>query len=251
MTYASSVRTALALGFALSFCGQISMAQQSSVPETQSQTSARTATAQSSTPAPEQKLEALAGTFEEIKGDHTLGSTDAPVDMIIYASVTCPHCASWFASVWPGLKRNYVETGQVRVIFRELPTAPAQLAMAGFQIANCAPDDQYFTVIEHLMKEQQNTMQAVRDGKGVEIFLSHAKLAGIDNEDDMNACFNNAEGTAHIQLSSMLANAGGITSVPGFIINGNPFKGQPEYIEMSKHFQTLLNQSFTPLPKDP
>ena len=246
MKYTSWLSTTLTLGFALTFSGQMSMAQQSSMSEESSHTS----TPQTSTPAPEQSPQTLAGTFEELKGDHALGSKDAPIEMIIYASVTCPHCAHWFASVWPDIKHSYVETGQIRVIFRELPTSPAQLAVAGFQIANCAPDDQYFAVIEHLMKEQTNTIKAVQAGKGVEIFIEHAKLAGIENEEDMNACFNNAEGSTHIQQSGMLATAGGITSVPGFIINGTVFKNKPDYIEMSKHFQTLLNQSFTPLPKN-
>ena len=72
------------------------------------------------------------GSFQETETDHVLGSVSAPTTVIIYASVTCPHCAYWFDTVWPGLKSDYVETGKIRVVFREFPTAPAQLSFAGF-----------------------------------------------------------------------------------------------------------------------
>ena len=59
--------------------------------------------------------------------DMAIGRADAPVTVIEYASVTCPHCARWHTQVFPEFKRRYVDTGQVRFIFREMPTGPVEV----------------------------------------------------------------------------------------------------------------------------
>ena len=64
----------------------------------------------------------------EAPDDHTLGSEDAAITMIVWASVTCPHCANWFANDWPIVKRDLVETGKMRFIFREFPTRRSRTA---------------------------------------------------------------------------------------------------------------------------
>ncbi len=189
------------------------------------------------------------GTFSELSTDHTLGAVDAPITMIIYASITCPHCANWFTGIWPDIKANYVEKGQVRVVYREFLTAPAQLAFLGFQIANCAPEEDYFTLIEHQMKEQENTIQGVKDGNGKETYLAIAKLAGLENEEQMNACFDSSSGRETINRAAQLAQDGKINSVPNFIINGQVYKGGADYLPLTKYFESLLGQNFTPIPK--
>lgn len=189
------------------------------------------------------------GTFTELPNDHTLGKENAPITMIIYASITCPHCSHWFTGVWPDVKANYVDKGSVRVVYREFITAPAQLAYLGFQLANCAPEDDYFTLIEHQMKEQENTLQGVKDGNGKAVFLAIAKLAGLETEEQMNTCFDSATGRDKLQQAAQLAQAGEINSVPNFIINGKIYKGGADYLPLTKHFESLLGQSFTPMPR--
>ncbi len=222
---------------------------------------ASTASAQESTPIPkndhaghdhakpETPTTILPGTFSELEGEHTLGEKTAPLSMIIYASVTCPHCAHWFQDDWPQIKTNYVVTGKLRVVFREFPTAPAQLAIAGFQIANCAPEDKYFSLIEHQMNEQDNIIEGVKAGKGLETYLAIAKLAGLENQAEMNACFDNEEGRQKMQNAMDLAASGGLISVPNFIIGGELYTGQPEYLPLKKHLDTQLVQQFTPFLK--
>lgn len=182
----------------------------------------------------------LPGTFSQLDTDHVTGDKDAPVTMIIYASVTCPHCAHWFETVWPDLKINYIETNKLKVVFREFPTAPAQIAVAGFQLANCGPEDQYFSMIEHLMTEQENTMHGVQGGKGLEVFLAHAKKAGINTEEDMNACFDNKDGLQRIQNTMELAQSGKINSVPAFILDGKFLDHSSDYDPLTKHIDELL-----------
>src|SRR5690606_16108881 len=89
------------------------------------------------------------------EGDMALGAPEgAKVTVVEYASVTCPHCAAWQEEVWPQFKARYVDTNQVRYVFRELPTPPANVAVAGFMIARCAGEDKYFDVVHAIMESQ-------------------------------------------------------------------------------------------------
>lgn len=100
------------------------------------------------------------GTQFERAGDRAIGSANAPVTLIEYASTSCPHCADFHDEVYPTIESRYVETGQVRFVFREMLTGQPQLAQAGFMLARCAPEDRYFDVIGLLMDQQQAIFQA-------------------------------------------------------------------------------------------
>src|SRR5271154_19423 len=85
-------------------------------------------------------------------GDVTLGSEKAPVTVIEYASMTCPHCAHFSTTTFPELQKRYIDTGKVRFIFREFPLDA--LAAAGFMLARCAGNDKFNPVIETLFAKQ-------------------------------------------------------------------------------------------------
>ena len=189
----------------------------------------------------------LPGTFTERADDHVLGAKTAPITMIVYASVMCPHCAHWFNSVWPDVKKSYVNTGKLRVVFREMPTPPANIAAIGFQIASCAPKDQYFDMIEYQFQEQENIITELKAGRGKEKYLNIAKKSGLETEDDMNKCISNQAGIEHINTSVKLAGAAGINSVPNFIINGEKYKGGSDFLALGKHINGLLSGGSTPL----
>jgi protein-disulfide isomerase len=76
-------------------------------------------------------------------GDKILGSESAPVTIVEYASVTCGACAAFHQQTYPTLKSKYIDTGKVRLIMREFPTAPAPVAIGGFMLARCG-NDRYF-----------------------------------------------------------------------------------------------------------
>ncbi|MBL4871426.1 MAG: DsbA family protein [Robiginitomaculum sp.] len=192
---------------------------------------------------------AVEGVFSELPTDHAIGSSTASLHMIIYASVTCPHCSHWFTGVWPDIKANYVDTGKVRVVFREMITEPAQLAYLGFQLANCALDNDYFSVIEYQMKEQENIIKAVQAGNGKSTYMAIAKLAGIKTEAEMNTCFGNPDGREQLNRSMKLATEGKISGVPAFIVNGRVYKESQDYLPLTKYFESLLGQEFSPISK--
>ena len=86
-------------------------------------------------------------------GERVLGKADAPVVMIEYASATCPHCAEFHVDVLPEIKKKYVDTGKVKLIFREFPLDDR--AMAVFMLARCLPEDEYFQTVDSLFRQQK------------------------------------------------------------------------------------------------
>ena len=234
-----STLTVLGTAFLLSL-GSISstaIAQSSPIPEA---TETKTDTA---------KAEIPEGTFSQLPSDHVIGQATAPITMIVYASVTCPHCSHWFKSVWPDIEENYIKTGKVKMIFREFPTAPAQLAIAGFQIANCGDEDMFFPIVLHQMVEQEAIFEDVKTGKGEERYLSIAKMAGVKDVEGMNKCFGQQAGFDRMQKIGAMADAAGIHGVPSAIIDGKVYEGSLDSLPLSKHLNGLLTKDFTPIPK--
>jgi len=157
----------------------------------------------------------------ERDGDRALGSADAPVTVIEYASTSCPHCADFHDEVFPTIESRYIDTGQVRFVFREMLTGEPRLAQAGFMLARCAPDERYFDVIDLLFEQQQSIFQAAASPNGARNeFWNIAQTVGL-SRDQFNSCINDAElrravGEAHNQAAE-----DGIDGTPRFIINGH------------------------------
>jgi protein-disulfide isomerase len=151
----------------------------------------------------------------------TTGAADAPVHLIEYASTTCPHCAAFHEEVWPQLKAHYIDVGKVRFTFREMATAPAPVAVAGFQLARCgeADADTYLTRVGVLFQQQRNilstgSMQGVRDA-----LVNIGRAAGLSEEAVM-ACITDEAGAERVRRSAEEAQRIGITGTPGFVIDG-------------------------------
>src|SRR5262245_19418447 len=85
-------------------------------------------------------------------GERVLGKADAPITVIEYVSLTCPHCANFQKTVFPRVKKEFIDTGKVRFIVREFPIGRSSGNAA---IANrCAPEDKYFFVLSQLLSRQ-------------------------------------------------------------------------------------------------
>ena len=111
-------------------------------------------------------LPALAGEHLRARaGDRVLGAGDAPIVMIEYYSLDCPHCAAFHAEVFPKLKAEFIDSGKVRFVFRDFPLSWAALEAA--ILTHCAPPERYFAVQDALLKsleqwsKAQSTLQAV------------------------------------------------------------------------------------------
>lgn len=163
--------------------------------------------------------------FSEAKGDHAIGEATAPHTLIVYASIVCGHCGRWFEEDYPIIKSRLIDTGKLRLVFREFPTQPADIAVAGFQIANCAAPEKYFDAIVYQFQTQDETFERLKKGEGRARFLELAKKAGIETEDEMIGCFENEAGKARIELAMKRAAAGKVKAVPALILDGDLMAG--------------------------
>lgn len=158
--------------------------------------------------------------FTEANDEHTIGDALAPHTLIVYASVVCGHCGRWFAEDYPVIKERLIDTGKLRLVFREFPTQPADVAIAGFQIANCAAPEKYFDAIVYQFQNQDETFDRLRKGEGRARFLELSKKAGLETENEMIGCFESDAGKARIELAMKRATAGKIDAVPALILDG-------------------------------
>lgn len=152
--------------------------------------------------------------------DMILGDPEAPVTLIEYASITCGHCAEFHANVLPHIKARYVDTGQVRFIFREFPTPPANVAVAGFALARCAGPDQYFDVIGDMFESQPGIMMAARQGAVRPALQSIAARHGIEGDEAFEACITDREIREDIADVIISGDDYGVNSTPTLILQG-------------------------------
>jgi protein-disulfide isomerase len=110
--------------------------------------------------------------------DMSLGAPSAPVTVIEYASLGCPHCGTWSRDVFPEFKKKFIDTGRARFVLREMLTGNSAVAAAGFLTARCAPKDKYFQVVEELFAAQP---RIERDGDDLPALLDVAAHAGLTN----------------------------------------------------------------------
>ena len=89
---------------------------------------------------------ARAAPLPPVPGEMVMGSPKAPVQLVVYASASCPHCAHWWTTVLPEVRKAFIDTGKVRLVFREFLTPPEAFAAAGFILARRIPG-KYFEVL--------------------------------------------------------------------------------------------------------
>ncbi|MBB2970057.1 DsbA family protein [Mesorhizobium sp. RMAD-H1] len=196
---------------------------------------AETTGATSDAPAPEGTVD-VTKLYEPGKlKDMVMGNADAPVTIVEYASMTCPHCAHFAETTLPAIKQKYIDTGKVRLIFREFPFDPR--AAAAFMLARCSPEDRYFPMVDVLFKQQQQ-WAAAADAEAP--LMQIAKLAGFTQE-SFKACLTNQQLLDDVNASRERGEKEfGVTSTPTFFINGKKYAGALSVDQMSAIIDGLL-----------
>lgn len=105
----------------------------------------------------------LARAFADVARDRVLGDENAPVTMIEYSSLTCPHCASFHAGPLKELKSKYIDTGKLKIVYRDFPTDGLALLIS--QLPHCVGDGQYFGLLDYLFQQQATWRDAQPDGE--------------------------------------------------------------------------------------
>lgn len=149
--------------------------------------------------------------------DRTLGTAAAPVTLTVYLSTTCGHCANWHNEDFPAIRAKYVDTGKMRVVFRDLLTAPGEVSAAGAMLVRCAPKDRFDEVMDSLFEGHRSQAQArPRD------WLLAAGAAGGMTPQQVSACVQDQAGVDSISARSDASAADGVRGTPSFFIDGRP-----------------------------
>ncbi len=121
--------------------------------------------------------------------DQTMGNQNAKVTLLEYASMTCPHCKAFHEQILPDIKKAYIDTGKVKYVLRPFPFDGDRRGEAAFMLAKCAPNDNYYAMLDALFASQQNW---AGKGKPVPELLRISKLSGM-TETDFKACLSDQE----------------------------------------------------------
>lgn len=155
-----------------------------------------------------------------VAGDFVLGDAKAPVTMIEYASLTCPHCANFHNNILPALENDYIKTGKVKLVFRDFPLDGVALRAAA--LARCAGPDRYHGFVKVLFRSQAEWATNPNPMTGLERV---AKLGGID-EAKFAACVRDEKLLDQILATRQEAErAFQVNSTPTFIIQGRKYTG--------------------------
>ena len=152
------------------------------------------------------------------------GAEDAPVEIIEYASYTCPHCATFHKGAYKQLKKDFIDTGKVKFTYREVYFD--RYGLWASMIARCAGPDKFFGITELLYEGQSEWTRAGGPTEIVDELRKIGRLAGIDN-DQLEACLQ--DGTRAQTLVAWYqenAERDGIEATPSFIVNGKKVSNQ-------------------------
>lgn len=167
-------------------------------------------------------------------GEKSLGSADAPVTVVEYASMSCPHCAAFDRDTFDAFQKKYIDTGQVRFIFREFPLNAPAYAVA--MIARCAPADRFFDIVHTYFRSQA---QWLSSGDIKSAILELAKPFGF-TQATLDACISNQELFAAIEGVKTRGLALGVQATPTFVINGKKLEGALSLQELEREIEPLL-----------
>jgi protein-disulfide isomerase len=180
------------------------------------------------TPVPAPRAEGL---------DMVMGAPDAPITIIEYASLTCPHCAKLHIETMPRLKAEYIDTGKLKLVFRDFPLD--RIALNAAMLARCAGPERFFTFIDVFFAQQANWL---RGNSADQIMGSLRRLArtGGMTEAAMDACLANTEMQNAVLSQSMTGEREHkVQSTPTLVINGTVHRGGQTFEELDKILKPL------------
>lgn len=161
----------------------------------------------------------------------TLGNPDATVTLTEYASFTCPHCATFHETVMPSLKTDYIDTGKIKFVYREVYFDKPGLW--GGMLARCGGPEKYFGIADMLYKRQSEWTQGAGGAEIAQNLYKIGRIAGLKNK-DMEACLQDQDmAKALVADFQKNATADNINSTPTVIINGVSH-GNQSYAKIKK-----------------
>jgi len=168
------------------------------------------------------------------KDDRILGHPEAPITIVEYASLTCPHCAHFANDILPEIKKEWIDTGKAKLVLRDFPLDEPALRAA--MIARCAPPDRYYAFADTFFAAQEKW---VRSTDYREALARLAKLGGMGKE-EFDACLANTALENKIVEGRLKASQElEVNSTPTFFVNGSKLAGAPTLEEFEKLLSSL------------
>jgi len=159
--------------------------------------------------------------------DQILGKPDAPVTIVEYASLTCPHCAHFATEVLPKLKENWIDSGKAKLVLRDYPLD--EPAMRAAMVARCAPTGKFYALVDTFFASQQQWALA----KDYKAALARLALLGGMTKAQFDTCLADKTVEDKVLQSRLAATQQlNVSSTPTFFINGTKFDGAPELAAM-------------------
>ena len=172
------------------------------------------------------------------KDDRILGNPAAPITIVEYASMTCPHCAHFTDEVLPELKKKWIDTGKVKLVLRDFPLDDE--AVHASMIARCAPHDRFYAFVDTFFADQANWATA----SDYRVALSRLAALGGMSKEQVDACLKDTKLEDQVLGSRLVAaNQLGVNATPTFFVNGTKFTGAPTVEEFDKLLSGLSAKS--------
>ncbi len=161
-------------------------------------------------------------TEQVLDGAYVLGSATAPVTIIEYSDFQCPFCGRFFTQTFPQLKKDYIDTGKVKLIYRHFPLSFHKNAMNAALAAECAGEQGKFYTYHDLLFENQGAWENLANPR--DVFLGYARKLGLD-EATFTACYETQKYKKKIQSELAEGQQKGVSGTPTFFINGQRLVG--------------------------
>ncbi len=170
--------------------------------------------------------------------DRILGSAEAPITLMEYSSLTCPHCAAFHADALPQIKETWSADGRARLVYRHFPIGGTALRAAA--VANCIEGARYFGFLDLLFKSQQRW---AKSGDPLKMLGQRARLAGLSQEKFEACATDEAEMDRILERRQDGVRSYGVQSTPTLIVNGRKVEGARSFDYMEKIFKEIVPES--------
>jgi protein-disulfide isomerase len=170
--------------------------------------------------------------------DMVLGQPKAPITIVEYFSMTCPHCAAFEENVFPMLRTQYIDTGKVRFVGREFPLDIK--AAAASMLARCAAKgdaSKYFAAVDMLFKQQDQLVEHTTDtlkAVGAKFGMSGDAVEACEKDQSLLGKLEADRMVAYKKLK--------VDATPTFFINGNKIEGEMTFEDLDQHLKKLLKE---------
>jgi protein-disulfide isomerase len=172
------------------------------------------------------------------KDDRVLGNPDAPITIIEYASMTCPHCAHFTDDVLPELKKKWIDTGKAKLVLRDFPLDGE--AVHASMIARCAPPDRFYAFVDTFFADQSKWVTAP-DHQAALTRL--AELGGMSKAEVDKCLADNALENQILNSRLVASKDLDVNSTPTFFVNGTKYTGEPTVEAFNKLLSDLSQKS--------